>query len=246
MNRFYTPDLDPREPLSDDLVVLDADQARHAQTVLRLRVGDQVEVFDGCGRVGIAHVERWVTNDPQPALLRVASVRSVPRPVPTIDVACAMPKGPRGTAMAAALSQVGADRLIPLRCERAAVDPDRINRRRFEKTAIESARQCGRAYLLKVDPPAAIDELIRRPYGVRLFGMPVAGVDVKSDDLTSRLRRAAKMLILIGPEGGWTNDEQAAAVSARCTRWCFGTHVMRIETASAAAVTIVRYLTLKS
>ena len=242
MHRFHTPHLDRDEPLSDDSVTLDADQARHAHTVLRLRVGDRVEMFDGCGRVGVAVIEQWAIGAQQPAILRLTSVRTVPPPATTIDAACAIPKGPRGAAMAAALSQVGADRLVPLRCRRAAVDPGRINRGRFEKAAIESARQCGRAHLLKVDPPATIDELIRQSYDVRLLGTPTADPHVASGALAEQLRGAARVLILIGPEGGWTDQEQAAAVAGGCTPWSFGTHVMRIETACAAAVAIVRYL----
>jgi len=246
VHRFYTPHLNRHKPLSDDAVALDSAQAHHAQTVLRLGVGDHVEVFDGCGGVGVARVEQWARGAHQPAMLRLTSVQSVPPPATTIDAACAIPKGPRGTAMAAALSQVGADQLVPLRCRLAAVDPGRINRRRFEKTAIESARQCGRAHLLKVDQPATIDELIRQTHDVRLLGSPIADTHANGDNLAHLLRGAEKVLILIGPEGGLTDQEQAAAVAGGCTPWSFGTHVMRIETACTAAVAIVRYLASKS
>ena len=242
VHRFFTPHLDRHETLSDDSVGLDADQARHAQTVLRLGVGDRVEVFDGCGRVGVAEIEQWTEGAQEPATLRMTAMRLVPPPATTVDVACAVPKGPRGTAMAAALSQVGADRLVPLHCRRASVDPGRINRRRFERTAIETAKQCGRAYLLQVDSPATIDELIRESHDVRLIGSPIAGEPTDDGKLAQRLRDAGKVLILIGPEGGWTDQEQAVAVAGGCTPWSFGIHVMRIETASAAAVAIVRYL----
>ena len=242
MHRFYCPHLARHGPLSDVPVALDSEQARHARTVLRLREGDCVEVFDGDGRVGEACIERGPCGEHEPATLRLASLRSVEPPDTTVDVACALPKGPRGAAMAASLSQVGASCLIPLRCERGVVDPRRINRHRFEKAAIESAKQCGRAHLLDIGSPATIRELLGGAHDVRLFGSPHPEQRPDPKELAARLRRARSVLILVGPEGGWTDNEHAMAVAGGCAPWRFGAHVMRIETACTAAVAIVRYL----
>ncbi|MAE63467.1 MAG: hypothetical protein CMJ18_04275 [Phycisphaeraceae bacterium] len=220
-----------REELSDPEVDLDGGQAHHLRDVLRLREGDPVEVFDGAGCVGAGRMAGR-------GGVVLESVRRVAAPVPAIDLAVALPKGPRGDDLVAVASQLGAARLIPLRTQRSTVHPRPTRYARFEKIAVESARQCGRAYLLKVSPTTPFEDVLREGHDLRVMTAPNAA----RDEIASRLQSARRVLVLVGPEGGWTDDEVDLAGRAGCAALCLGANVLRIETAAAAALAVVAYL----
>jgi 16S rRNA (uracil1498-N3)-methyltransferase len=244
MHRFYDQhlptigdDASAAAKLSGLQVELSPTESRHAR-VLRLKVGDAVELFDGRGliaqgRVAAAGRGEAVTVD-------IESARRVGPPAPRLDVAVAIPKGPRGDAMIEQLSQAGADRLIPLRTQRSVVHPRDTKVQKMARTAVESAKQCGRAYVMAVEPPTDLAAVLQRPYDLRLIAQP--GSDVPAD-LPARLSRAAGVLVVIGPEGGWSPPELALCAEHGCLAWRLGPHVLRIETAAVAAATLVRYLT---
>lgn len=230
---------DPHDSsLWDRSITLDAEQTHHARRVLRLRVGDRIGVFDGRGAVGEGQISHLPQRGGAGAVVRLLDVSHVAPPRPCIELATALPKGPRSADLVAGLSQAGADRLIPLRCERAAVDPNSVKPKRLERAAVEAAKQCGRAHLLGIEAPAGLAELVNRPHDLRLFALAAPQVPI---ELAPLIAQAQRVLILVGPEGGWTDEEQSHASEAGCRPWHFGPHVMRIETACTAACAIVRY-----
>ena len=222
MHRFYCPDLTADDDLS--VVRIDPDQARHARTVLRLSAGDTVELFNGSGLTATASIQ----NDD----LKLLQRRQEPRLRPVLDMAVCLPKGPRADDMVNQLSQLGVDRLIPLRSARSVVDPRPRKLERFRKAAIESAKQCDRAYLMAIDPTADFSEVIGRDADVKLIADP--------DGEQVATLNAKHVLIVIGPEGGWTDEEHQQAQAAGFLAWSFAPHTLRIETAAVAAAAIVR------
>ena len=176
------------------------------------------------------------------ALCRIADFRVDPPITPQLVVASAVPKGPRADAMVDQLSQLGVDRFIPLHTEHSVAVPKPAKVEKFVRAAVESAKQCGRSWLMQIDPPgrpasvwadAAFDlKLIAAPGCVPLPG------------LAERVRGSQSVLVLIGPEGGWSADELAAAADAGCLSWTIAPHILRIETAAETGASILRYLTL--
>jgi len=225
--RFYCDDL------AASSIELDPTQSQHARKSLRLAVGDRVELFDGAGMVAdgtVAAMKKTVTID-------VVQRRHVPPVEPAIDLAVALPKGARGDVLIEKASELGADRVIPLLTQRSVVELRPNKRDRFDRLCIESAKQCGRAYRMHLADPTPLDDLLTRAdHDLRLIADPAADVQ----DLHTSLSAAARVLILIGPEGGWTQDEHAAAIRRGATPMRLGPHVMRIETAALAALAIVR------
>lgn len=269
MHYFHCPTLSalPKEgldlPSADTrgalLVYLDLDESRHARKVLRLEPGEVVGLLDGCGRVGTGVLGECGKG--QAAEVRVTSYRLVPPTRPAIDLAAAVPKGDHADEMLASLSQLGVTRLIPLRTQRSIVDPRPKKLDKFNRAAMQSAKQCGRAWLMEIAPVATLGEVLAEQHELRLIaaaperepgaaagpgaagaGVPGAG-PTSGPPIEARLRAAERVLILIGPEGGWTPEELEEAGRAGAVRWTLGPHVMRIETAAAAAAAVVRYAT---
>lgn len=240
MHWFHCPSLPPplkAGGLSESVVDLDEAESHHAARVLRLRVGDAVTLFDGAGRLAqgvAASVGRRVA-------VRLSRVEDVPAPAPAIDVAAAVPKGSRADAMVEQLSQLGANRWIPLRTQRSIVDPRDSKLDRFARAAIESAKQCGRAHVMQISGTMTLAELWRLEHDLRLIASPG---QQGGGDIAALLRQAQRVLILVGPEGGWAEEELNDAALAGCRPWSLGPHILRIETAAAAAAAVVRYLAM--
>ena len=237
VRRFYCPQLVriPGAPVRR-AIDLDPQESRHATTVVRVDVGEAVELFDGHGAVAeatVASVHRDCVT------VMVTQVESVPPVQPRVEVATALPKGPRVATMVQMLSQIGADALIPLRSRRGVVAADRVNRVRLQRVAIEAAKQCGRPHLLEIESAISLEEALARPCDLTLIGTVEGPVASRPPE---ELGAAKHVMILIGPEGGWTEDEVACGRKAGAVAWTCGPYVMRIETACAAAVSIVRYL----
>lgn len=230
IRRFFHDDLasGPRR------IDLPPDEAKHARRVLRIERGDRVELFDGAGRIADGTVESATRE----VSIRVDAVREAARARPTIDVAVAMPKGDRAATLVEKLSELGADRLIPLSTKRSVVDPGKGKLERFDRIALEAAKQCGRPWLMTIDRPTTIERVIANAGdAVGLIGDPDG---VQELPIVGSGGHAARVLVLIGPEGGWTAEERAAASEAGFTAWRFAENVLRIETAAMAAVAILR------
>lgn len=267
MYRFHTPDLRPagldaetRSPAgarpragpgwaeidpSGQTASLDPEQLHHARRVLRLNDGDAVEVFDGAGLVGVGTLAG--------GRVRVESLRWHAPVTPRIEVAAATPKGGHADDMAVMLSQLGADRLIPLRSERSVVDPREGKLQRLRRAMVESARQCKRPYVMEVGPTSTLESVLEAGHALRLIGAPSITQAVgttrgplasggPTEALPPRGTPVADVLVLIGPEGGWTEMELLLAERAGARRWSLGPNVLRIETAACAAVAVLRYL----
>ena len=232
VHRFYCKHLPSGRALSDSIIQLERNQAEHAHRVLRLRANDPVELFNGEGTVASGRIER-------DGRVQLERLEQRFRTAPTIDLAVALPKGGRADDLVPALSQLGINRLIPLRSARGLRTPRPQRLERFEKAAIESAKQCRRDYLLRVDAPAAMETILREDHDLRLLARP-DGTALPLRPLSGTKR----VLILIGPEGGWTTEELEMAERHGCLPWKIGPHVLRIETAAAAAAAIARYLSL--
>lgn len=239
IHRFFSPSLPLPQSSCGSLtagelsVHLGVEEARHARRVLRLTVGDAVALFDGRGGTAKGVIAGFDVG----MAVRIQGVDQQPPPRPRLDLAVCLPKGSRTDDMVSQLSQLGADTLIPLRTQRSVVDARPAKLERLGRAAIESAKQCGRAWVMTVAGAVDFADVLRGDQDLKL----IADVtEAQNRDLATRLADAKHVLVLIGPEGGWTDEERIAAHAAGCRPWRLGPHVMRIETAAAATAAIVR------
>ena len=217
-------------------VSLDTEEAHHARTVLRLRADAPVELFDGQGHRAAAAL---AALDRLAAAVRVVRVTHTPPPRPRLDVAVAPPKAGRLDDLVDQLTQLGVDHVILTHTARATVEPRPAKLDRLRRVALAAARQCRRDHLPHLYGPLPFADVLQwSGPDQRLIADPTG-------DITAPAASAGHVLVLVGPEGGFTTDELDAAAAAGFRRWRFAPHVLRIETAAAAAAATIRALALR-
>jgi 16S rRNA (uracil1498-N3)-methyltransferase len=210
-------------------ITVEGVEGRHALRVKRVREGDRVDVLDGAG----GRVVTRVAEAGGRLRLEILERQRVPRPTPRVEVWSAVPKGPRLGQMIDQLSQAGADAWRPLETAYGTESMTDNKRSRLERVAVEALKQCGREWLLEIGEPAAIPAAVE----------PGEGVDIVIADASGdpfEPTAAETVRLLVGPEGGWREDELERAVGSGARACRFGPHVMRIETAAPIAVGVIR------
>lgn len=216
-------------------VVLDGDEGRHAATVKRIRSGEYVELTDGAGSRARCVVE---SAGKASLSLSVEAVEADPRPAPFVTVVQALPKGDRGELAVEVLTEVGADSVVPWAAARcvAVWKGERAARglAKWEATARSAAKQARRAWWPTVSPLASTADV------AALIGQADLAVVLHEEATTSLaglpVEAAASLLVVVGPEGGLTDDEVAAFREAGAHVVRLGAEVLRTSTAGVAAV----------
>lgn len=209
--------------------VLTGDEARHLSRVLRGQPGDEVVVFAGTGVEWPARIVRVARDEVE---LELADPTTDPaRPGPQLTLAVALPKGERQKWLVEKLTELGVDRLVPLVTTRGVAEATEAARGRLERGVIEACKQCGRNRLLEIAVPHTIAELL----AAVAAGLAIVA-DPHAPPLDAATVRAGGRDIvgLIGPEGGFTDAEIAAAEHAGAIRVGLGPHILRVETAAIA------------
>ena len=194
------------------------DDRHHLERVLRLRPGDELTVADGAGR--------WRRCRFGPALEADGDVEVEVPPAPAITLAFALTKGERPEWTVQKLTEVGVDRIVPFVSARSVVRWDEAkaarNAERLRRVAREAAMQSRRTFLPAIEGVTSFADVAGRP------GAALAAPDGRPPDL-------ARACLLVGPEGGWTDEELALAP----VRVALGPTVLRAETAAVAGAVLL-------
>ncbi len=210
-------------------------EAHHGVAVRRLRVGEQVVLTDGRGRSVVAAVSGTGKRTFE---AEIASVRDVAEPAPRVVVVQALPKGDRGELAVEVLTEVGVAEVVPwaaARCvavwkgERAARSAEK-----WQATAREAAKQARRAWFPEVATLASTADVAALVAAAELAVVLHEEADGSLAALT--VPEAGTVLVVVGPEGGLTDDEVAAFVDAGAHVVRLGSEVLRTSTAGVAAV----------
>jgi len=222
------------------VIELSEREAHHLRDVLRMKLGDVIELFDDAGAVADAQI---VECDQQRVAVRVDALQAGgtdPTSVPIV-VASAVPKGDRAEWMIEKLSELGVSRFIPLATARSVVLPEGRNKRdRWTRIATEAAKQSRRSGVMTIDALTALDDLLRTVEPRSAFILST-GADARglADVLQSSMLHARSSIsLLVGPEGGWTDDELARCAAAGLTSAKLTATILRVETAAVAAAAV--------
>jgi len=222
-------------------VTLEGSAASHVTRVLRLRVGAELILFDGAGGEYQASIDRAHGGS---VIVAVGEHHAIERESPLIlTLAQGVSRGERMDLVVQKATELGVSHLVPVLTERSVVrltaqQSDRkVNH--WHAITIAACEQCGRNRLPSIAPPLPLAEFLRgtgqRGGGPRLLLSP-AGSATPAD----LGRTASAMTVLVGPEGGLTDEEEQAAVAAGFTAVRLGPRVLRTETAAIAALALLQ------
>ena len=211
-------------------------EARHALGARRLRVGEPVVLFDGAGTEADAQIVS--AGGRERLCVELADRRLVPRPAAScLTVAVAAAKGSRQIWLAEKLTELGVGAIWGVDFARSAARASGAAVERWRRRAVEAAKQSGQAWLPQVVLRQDVSTVIEEAGHFDLLLVGGAG-----RPLLPALREAGapcSILILIGPEGGLTPQEMAAAQAAGFQTVRVGPATLRVETAAVAAASVI-------
>lgn len=219
-------------------VAVDGPEGRHAATVRRMAVGEPIELVDGAGSRGrgtVAEVGR------DRIVVSVTGVVAEPLQRPRVVVVQALPKGDRGERAVEAMTEVGVDAIVPWTAARSITQwrGDRGQRalERWRSTAREAGKQARRARFPVVADLATTGGVV---HVLRGAALGLALYESADRPLASyELPATGDVVLVVGPEGGLTDDELAAFAGARAHAVRLGPTVLRTSTAGVVAASLV-------
>jgi 16S rRNA (uracil1498-N3)-methyltransferase len=235
--RFFAPDLQP----ATSTVALSPEESGHLARVLRLGVGARVLLFDGRGH---QHVGSVASIDKTSAVVNVLEpFPAAPETRLPIVLAQAVLKGDKMEAVIRDATMMGVSAVRPVITQRTVVPRSAADQpgvqTRWHRIAVASAKQCGRAVVPRIEAPMALEGLFDdTSIACRLmFVEPAAGLAAaRIDDVAP-----ASALVLIGPEGGWTEEEVTGARQAGFRPLSLGARTLRAESAPLAALSVLSW-----
>ena len=259
--RFYVPDL------KSGPIEIGDDQAHHLRNVMRVRAGQQIELFDGNGYQAAATIEEVRRNG---VTVHADLPQQVSRELERV-ITCylPLPKADRARMVIEKLTELGVDAIVPLITEHSVFDKKQAQSGKWAQYVIEACKQSGRNQLLKLETPVRLDALLQGSVEAGSqagsggepttssggAGHANAGLKVFADfsgSLPGRLSLPATPAsasrpahrpcidLLVGPEGGLTDGEVQGLQSAGWLGINLGPAILRLETAAMVLVSLMR------
>lgn len=226
-------------PLASGMTIeLDREEARHATGARRLAAGDDVILFDGAGTLARASIAS-INKRGREVLAEVHEVRMQPAPSPALTVATALPKGDRLAVMLSMLVQLGVNAIRPLECARGVVRVTADSPARWCRIMLEACKQSRRARVPEILPALGVTDAARCALESGGFAWIAHPTGRPVRDMTPPITLHG-LTLLIGPEGGFTEEEVESALLVGASAVSLGDGILRIETAAVALLAAIR------
>jgi 16S rRNA (uracil1498-N3)-methyltransferase len=232
--------------VSASRAVLEGSEASHVKNVMRLTRGESVCLVDGSGFEYLARIDRLL---PGRVELSITDRKPSPGIAPArIHAAQGYLKDKKMDRVVRQLSELGVARFIPLVSERAVVRPESgrasYRQERWRKISIDALKQCRRGDLMGIEKITTFQNLLEaaRGYDFRIMFWEGATHSLASKRSASGVANGQSVLVVLGPEGGFAEQEASAAAAAGFWIAKLGPRILRAETAAVAACAIVQYL----
>ena len=222
-----------------------ADQARYLKTVLRMKEGDPLLIFNGTDWEYEAVIRRQTAEGME---LEITGRQRLPAAEIHVTLCQAVPKAEKMDGIIRHATELGAERIVPFLAERSVPRwrPEQLPRKRerWQKIAVEASRQCGRSDIPEVGEIVTFERMLRDvpESGLRLIPW--------EEETTMGIREVLRdpnragmteVVLVIGPEGGFSAEEIDQARRAGFLPVSLGKRVLRVETASLAVIAILKY-----
>jgi 16S rRNA (uracil1498-N3)-methyltransferase len=222
-----------------------ADQARYLKTVLRMREGDPLLIFNGTGWEYKAVIRRRTADGIE---IEITGRRALPAAEIHVTLCQAVPKVEKMDGIIRHATELGAERIVPFLAERSVPrwQSEQLPRKRerWQKIAVEASRQCGRPDIPEIGEIVTFERMLRDvpESGLRL----IPWEEETKTGIREILRDPARsgmteFVLVIGPEGGFSAGEIELARQAGFLSVSLGKRVLRVETASLAVLAVLQY-----
>jgi 16S rRNA (uracil1498-N3)-methyltransferase len=242
VHRFFAPALDP----GDESVALPREEGEHLTRVLRLGVGDTVAVFDGRGHEFVARVASALRSDVR---LTIASRIDPPaESAVALTLAQAVLKGDKMDDVIRDAVMLGAAAIQPIVTRRSETTVAALMRgarvERWRRVALASVKQSRRAVLPEIRVPLTLETMLTEPPAALrvMLVEPSASAEVEPLAALQQDRPPSDAVVFVGPEGGWTAEECAAAVSHGVRLMSLGPRTLRADAVPIAAISVLNFL----
>jgi len=239
--RFLATDLDPASSTAS----LSADEAHHLTHVLRLRFGDEIAVFDGSGREYRARIERVSREGAHLHLLE--EISAAPEPLVRLTLAQAVLKGDKMDDVVRDATMMGVAAIEPVVTAHTTVRMKALREGqvtdRWRRIAIASAKQCRRAVLPVIGNGTPFDEWVIQDTAEMRLMLVEPTVSVEGHPVaTIQGQRPGSATLIVGPEGGWAEEEIQIAVRAGWVPITLGRRTLRADAVAIIAIGVLQFL----
>jgi 16S rRNA (uracil1498-N3)-methyltransferase len=240
MRRFFSP----QELTVGKPAVISGSDAVHISRVLRLKNGDVIAVFDGRGHAFECRIE---SVSPDAVTVIVEKDRASNRESQVhITLAQAMLKSKKMDTLVRQATELGVSRWAPFFSERSVPTPDRKRMtarvERWNKISREALKQCGRDIFMEVLPPTTMEEVLKQGQAcdrkIIFWECESASVETPLPELPERIH---SLMVVVGPEGGFSAREVELATSLGYETLSLGPRILKAETAAIAAAVLMQY-----
>lgn len=241
MPKFFTP----RENITDTTVIIDSEDAKHIERVLRLGVGDEITVCDGRGidyRAKISEI-----NKSSVICDILSSKKCDTEPGIKVTLYQGIPKASKMDYIIQKTTELGVSRIVPVTLSRCVVKLENHNAEkkkveRWQKIAYEAAKQSGRGVIPDVSMPMTLDEAIVDMKRSDLAFAPYeCEMNTGLRDVIENNSSVDTVSFMIGPEGGFDITETQKLTDAGITTITLGRRILRTETAGEAVLAMLMY-----
>ncbi len=241
MRRFFT---EPENISGNTIRILE--DASHITRVLRMEPGEQILVFDGTGYEYTAELTAIDNKECQAEILDRKF--SEQEPETKITIYQALPKSGKMESIIQKSVELGVTSIVPTATDRCVVKLDGKAKaekpKRWNKISLEAAKQCGRGVVPKVGTPISFQEAISQLKSMELALMPYEVLGHQGEcSLKGVLQEKPyrEIGVLIGPEGGFSDEEAELAQASGVKLIGLGKRILRTETVAAAITSMIMY-----
>jgi 16S rRNA (uracil1498-N3)-methyltransferase len=240
MRRFFIGN----QPAAANRISITGPEAHHLRNVLRLKAGARIICLDGLGTEYEAELEQLGELE---IIARIIERRTEPPARCRITMGQGLLTGQKMDLVVQKATELGITTLIPFTSRHCAVrEPAAAKWQRWQRIAREACKQCRRTREPEIVPPLTWTECLAQAGDHDLAVIFWEGETANTlNDLREQITRSppSSLLFLVGPEGGFAEEEIAMARGSKVLTIGLGRRILRAETAALAAAVLVQYLT---
>ncbi len=239
MNRFFIE----KENIADNAAVLYGDDVKHISSVLRLRIGDEVMLCDGMGtdyRAKITALSKAVAR-----FELLSSAPALTEPQCSVTLFQGLPKAGKLETIIQKCVELGISQIVPVAMERSVV---RLSKKdfdkkleRYQRVAAEAAKQSRRGVIPRIGGLIEPKEIDSAEFDALLLAYELEHENSVKDVLCGLNGSVRRIGVIVGPEGGISDDEAALLTSLGAQPFSLGHRILRTETAGPAITAIIMY-----